>query len=389
MNKNIIKVGLSAVVTSILLSGCVGSTPDFGFGGIYKQGNTVSMNSNEVMSEMNKDENAKRNFEDLKADVNKNVRDNKFQNISEENKDAVKTMAKVSSTPPNIIEMKKYVTNNSDEKYYYELLKNYVHSFDKIETKTIKTKVSNEDVNEEKIKAMMKFGMSRSQAKQNLSSQGTANIGNSVNETKVLKYMPQGSYMSIVSDSGNTKTTMNAPAPMLGWFGIAKFKSANTVASEPTIRIVYKMNNERDAYNKLWSLSNKFEHFISHNENWGIKNQKNIRALQRHTISNKDAQESYKKGVSEFNEKIKEAEENGKSEFEIKILKDGLANFQGNMNQDVLKKNIMESSFTYQWSTPEKSYGVKMLTVDLKATKSFINGKETNVVQIEFKQTSI
>lgn len=388
MNKYI-KIGLSTVVASVLLSGCVGSTPDFGFGGIHKQGNTVSVNANDMMSEMNKDKNAKRNFEDLKADVNKNVRDNKVQNVSDENKAALKTMAKVSSTPPNIIEMKKYVTNNSEEKYYYELLKNYVHSFDNIQTKTIQTKVSGEDINEVKIEGLMKFGMSRAQAKKALSDQGNQNTGNSIKQTKVLKDLPQGAYMSIVGDSGKVTTTMNSPAPMMGWFGVSKFKSTNTVDVKPFIRIVYKMNNEQEAYNKLWSLSNKLDNFIAHDENWGIKNQETTRAMQRHKLSSQSAQKSYSKGVEDLNRQIKEAEENGESEFNLKFKREGLAKFKASMNKDILKKKIMESSFNYRWSAPEKSFGVHNLMIDLKATKTFIDGKEVNVVEIEFKKTSI
>lgn len=139
------------------------------------------------------------------------------------------------------------------------------------------------------------------------------------------------------------------------------------------VRIDYKFKRQGLAYEKLATLTKKFEHFLSHDKYWALDDQSSQNALRNTVLSNEEANNEM---ISDMIEKIKKAKENNQ---DTTYMERGLAKYRAILSGKSTKKS-KHSSFLYSWYDKNSNDGKHSIRIQLNIVGNVLSVEYATMV---------
>lgn len=254
----------------------------------------------------------------------------------------------VAENAPDIKPLEKYISSDVEEVYYFNLLKDYIHSPSNIQTITTETIINSSDEEKRQLKELLnkKFAgkISDTQLDQIVNDQlgGSKGTSKTIKQT-VLAKLPSDASSSIVS-----LKSINIDTKELGTIATAK----------DMIKLTYKFNNKSQSQEKLASVTEKIKHFLSNDKSWAIDDAASQNAVKDAVLTSDRSDPLIKK----LKKQIKEAKARGE---DTTYMEQGLAKFTNEaVNKNYAKSN--NSAFVYSWYEGDKK-GRHIVTIRLNA----------------------
>lgn len=250
--------------------------------------------------------------------------------------------------PPNLDILKQYVSDDSEELYYFNFLDSYIKDPKSIEIKTIESEASNDE-----LKAAMK-------------AQLKAKFGAMMNDEQldaiVAKQMPS----TVVE---KVKQTVLVDIP-----GDAKTSSVrydkvdmNDGDKRYFISITYNLGNPDNAKEKASSLVSKIKNFLSHDNNWAIYSDDTQTQINKIAFSS-DQSAGHNKMAEKLKAQIAAAKARGE---DTTYMEQGLKKYQGAVDNKQDNSTSGSTSFSYSWYEDGKpgrqniSFSIKVSSNDV------------------------
>lgn len=297
-----VKILLSSLSIGLLLTGCVSSS-------IYER-----------YKESTKKIENKKTKKYLSDEINEHLVED--EGIPKEG------LVSVALVSPDIKSLKQFVSDDEEEMYYFELIKNYVHDLSSIKTKQI-TKTTTVSLSEMK-KEVKKQHPTLGDAQVDMMAKSiVGNKSTQVVNLIVLTDLPKNATSSLavlqeIHHDFNTGVELGSDKNYIG--------------------VTYEYKDQQTALGAMQSISDKIENFLKHDKNWSLNTPEAQKKFYTNARVSKARKESNTEMIALMKKKISEAETNGED----------ATNFKNGLKELTTENKVYNNSvFNYQWYTDD------------------------------------